>query len=348
LSAVSPKEIAASPKTGTAASTLESDRVQTLRGAACMLLVAFHVIGSDLTMGLRVADDSAFRSFANLLIHLRMPLFTFLSGFVYAYRPIKAGREWDFANKKLLRLLIPLLVVSTIYFVMQQLTPGANKKHPWSEIVDIYYLPYAHFWFLQAIMLIFAVVGALDRFGVMRRLEGYAVVLGAALLMHFFVTIHPSYFSSNQALYLFPFFILGLGANRFSGAFQRPTLKAIALTVFVITMTLHALASYHIHGEVSEQRTLLATAISLSGLLTMLYWTPPNKTLAWIGAFSFTIYLYHVFFSSALRIALGGIGISDLLLHFFLGCAAGIAGPIVVELLFRRSPLLRRLFLGQS
>src|SRR3569833_297723 len=87
----------------------ESLRVETLRGLACMLIVAFHVIGSHTASGLHVSEDSPYRYFANLFMHLRMPLFTFLSGFVYAYRPVIRGQVRAFAAKKLLRLLLPLI-----------------------------------------------------------------------------------------------------------------------------------------------------------------------------------------------------------------------------------------------
>jgi surface polysaccharide O-acyltransferase-like enzyme len=223
-----------------------------------------------------------------------------------------------------------------------------NQKRDWSDFWTIFFMPYGHFWFLQAIILIFALIGLLDRFEAMRTLRGYAIVLAGALAAHFFLVIYPSVFSSNQAMYLLPFFVLGLGANRFNTAFRSPLLKWIALSVFLVTMTLHVLACYGIYGEVSVQRTPLATAISISGLLTMLYWAPPMRGLAWIGAFSFTVYLYHVFFTGGVRNALHVIGVTDLFPNFVIGCIVGVAGPIVVELVVRKSAFLRRYFLGQS
>ena len=88
--------------------------MQTLRGLACLLLVGFHVIGYSTTSGMAVPDDSGWRLFANLFTPLRMPLFAFLSGFVYAYRPVQPGQEGRFARKKLVRLWLPLLTVTTI------------------------------------------------------------------------------------------------------------------------------------------------------------------------------------------------------------------------------------------
>src|SRR5688500_6001125 len=62
--------------------------IETMRGIACVLLVAFHVIGDSATAGIHVADDSGFRYFANSFQYVRMPLFSFISGVVYAWRPV--------------------------------------------------------------------------------------------------------------------------------------------------------------------------------------------------------------------------------------------------------------------
>jgi peptidoglycan/LPS O-acetylase OafA/YrhL len=58
--------------------------VDTLRGLACILLVAYHVIGVTPESGLRL-HDGILKNANELLAYIRMPLFTFLSGFVYAW-----------------------------------------------------------------------------------------------------------------------------------------------------------------------------------------------------------------------------------------------------------------------
>lgn len=47
--------------------------IETLRGLACILLVAFHVIGENRHGGLHVPDDSTFRWYADSFAYLRMP-----------------------------------------------------------------------------------------------------------------------------------------------------------------------------------------------------------------------------------------------------------------------------------
>lgn len=326
----------------------KSENIETLRGLACILLVAFHVVGNGQSMGLRVADDAALRSFADLMIHLRMPLFTFLSGFVYAYRPVIEGTYLGFLKKKLWRLMLPLASVSTIYFVLQAVSPGVNSRPEWSEFWRIFFFPYAHFWFLQAIILIFAVIVLLEKRGFLRQLPSYLLFLVLALLCHFYLRVDPNVFSVNQAAYLLPFFLLGLGVNRFAAAgFQRAEVKWLSLAVFAVTMTLHALAAFDVIGEVTARRDLFATTLGVSGLLTLYYWVRPVPLLIWIGAYSFTIYLYHVFFTAGVRVLLERVGFAAPPVVFVVGCALGILGPMAVESVLRRNAVSRRILLGQ-
>src|SRR5262249_16427977 len=133
----------------------ESLRIQSLRGLACLLLVAFHVIGSKDSSGMHIADDSFYRYFTEILTHVRMPLFAFLSRFVYAYTPVRPGCEAAFARKKLVRLWLPMIAASTIYCLLMLEAPDAQGQLRLDSVWRIYLFPYVHFWFLQAMILIF-------------------------------------------------------------------------------------------------------------------------------------------------------------------------------------------------
>ena len=142
------------PRLDTRPDSLESARVQTLRGIACLLLVAYHTIGSTAASGLHVPNSSLYREFTNLFVHIRMPLFTFLSGLVYAYRPLHAGHALDFSLKKFRRLGVPLIVASTTLYCLH-----SAMHHPvpaLSQVWTIVVFPYWHLWFVQALMVVFA------------------------------------------------------------------------------------------------------------------------------------------------------------------------------------------------
>jgi fucose 4-O-acetylase-like acetyltransferase len=66
-----------------------------------------------------------------------MPLFTFISGLVYALRPVRREHLPDFYSKKLRRLGIPLLIVAPIFFVLQAITPGTTATPDWYEFLTI-------------------------------------------------------------------------------------------------------------------------------------------------------------------------------------------------------------------
>jgi peptidoglycan/LPS O-acetylase OafA/YrhL len=324
-------------------------RVQTARGLACILLVAYHVVGNAVTNGLRVEQDSGWRILTLLFQHLRMPLFAFLSGYVYAYRPVIPGHALTFSMKKLKRLLIPLLVATTMFFAIQNLTPGVNAPPmDWSQMWRIYLFPYAHFWFLQALLLIFAFTLVADRW--MKNIWSYAVVLALLLAAHFLVKIGftKNYFSIAGALYLAPLFVLGIGVNRFSGEFRKPALKRLSLVVVVLLWSVYAIECFQSPLDAPGRGTLLGTTLSIASCLAVIYWLPTSRWLATLGAYSFSIYLYHVMFTAAARIVLTAIGDTGLPIHFVIGLAAGIAGPITFEIAIRKYPFARRAFLGLS
>jgi glucan biosynthesis protein C len=317
-------------------------RIEALRGLACLLLVSFHVIGEH-GGGIRASDQSLYRDFTNLFLHLRMPLFAFLSGFVYAYRPI---HDWKiFAGKKIQRLLVPLLVVSTVFFIVQQIAPGTNKPMPWASWWKIYLYPYVHFWFLQSILVIFAGLAILEHHRALSSLRKFVAVFALVLCAHFWAP-EVRFFSLSLALYLAPFFLLGLGMNRFQTRLNATPVKALVLAAALTLMTLHVGAC--VNGDVAERGCYFATALSLASVMAALYLMPSVSWLAWVGKFSFAIYLYHVFFSAGMRIALNKIHITNIELHFVLGCVLAIAGPILIELAAKRYKLSRRVLLGQS
>ena len=139
---------------------IRNESIDTLRGLACVFLVGFHVVGGDSSLGLKISDGN-FRDINDVLAYLRMPLFTFLSGLVYAYRPFTVNFK-DYATGKFRRLLIPMLVVGTIFAVLQAFVPGTNvSSYNWRFI---HIISVAHFWFIEALFTIFITIAILDKF----------------------------------------------------------------------------------------------------------------------------------------------------------------------------------------
>jgi peptidoglycan/LPS O-acetylase OafA/YrhL len=332
----------------TASTSAESRRLQTLRGVACVLLVAFHTVGNYPTTGLHVADDSGYRLFANLFQYIRMPLFTFLSGFVYAYRPVLPGTAGDFAWRKLTRLLLPLLCVTTLYFAATSVAPAdSNGVIPLDQMWRIYVFPYVHYWFLQAIIVLFVVVALLDRWRLLATPTRYTVAMCACIVVHLAVDMTRADdvpFGALYALYFALYFLLGVGANRFRSLLLQPRVSWTCLALLLVAMALHTrnlLGGAHL----DRNGSLLEITIAATATLAMVRLFPAFRPLEVIGAYSFAIYLFHPFFVAAVRVASKPLGI--LAISFVACVVAGVFGPMVLERVLGKVPILKTLLFGR-
>ncbi|NJO36948.1 MAG: acyltransferase [Rhizobiales bacterium] len=319
--------------------------LDSLRGLACVLLVAYHVIGAQPDQGLRVADGSYLRYMNESLLYIRMPLFTFLSGYVYALRPLQ-GDGVDFALKKLRRLLIPMMVVATLYIIMQMLVPGTNRSYSFMLLYTGH--PVAHFWFLESLLLIFLVLIALEQSGVLLTRAAFLLIFAGASLISL-LNVQPTLrFSINGAIYLAPYFLAGVAVHRFgfehAGKAARAALALLALACIGATqLGLSSLAEIDL-----GRQSPVGFAAGMTSVLALFLFRFRNQVLATIGAYAYTIYLFHVFGTAGTRIVLERLGLSNQEMHLALGIAAGIAAPIVLERLLERYDLPRLLLFGKS
>ena len=304
--------------------------IDTLRGFACILLVAFHVVGSDPSRGLVLKDGHALSQFNDILTYLRMPLFSFLSGFVYGWRPY-IGEPIKFLKGKVRRLLIPMLVVGTFFAVLQSLTSGANA--PYYDWRLLHIIPVAHYWFLESIFIILMLTACLERFNLLLTPSRFTGIWLVAALLFLFSPM-TDFFGMAGAMYLFPFFLLGLSCDRFHDKIQRNHL--VLLTAALGGLFLYLLVT---NKTLPEKNSLIALLLGGVGCVVLLRSNFQNSWLANIGYFSFAIYLFHTMFSAASRIVLTRLGVNSVALLFASGLVLGIGGPILVSMILRRVPL---------
>ncbi|MBP2312180.1 acyltransferase family protein [Azospirillum soli] len=321
-----------------------SYNIDELRGLACFLLVAYHVVGVP-GSGMQVGDDSWYRYATSSFELVRMPLFTFISGLVYAYRPAVADRLGAFFGKKLRRLLIPFVTISTLFFMAQSLAPGANGSDAPEAMWRIYLFSYAHFWYLQALFLIFLVVGLLDAFRIISRPIPFAILLALALAGGMTLAVPGNPFSVNEAMILLPHFLLGVAVTRFPALFRRPEIAGLAVAGLVLAVAIHQTALFR-HDTIGWHSPV-AFLCGMCGALVLLRVMPSSALFRRIGGSSYSIYLHHAFFTAGTRIVLHRLGADDLTL-FLVSLAAGIAGPLVLEALASLRPLTRVALVGKT
>lgn len=317
------------------------NRIDTVRGIACILLVAYHVVGLGPETGMRLPQGHWLLAVNHSLGDIRMPLFTFLSGLVYAAHPVGYRRILTFLKGKVLRLLIPLVVVGFSFAAVQRFTPGANQLLSLEEMPLIPFYPYAHFWFLQALFLIFMLMIPLERGKLLKTLPAALAVQVASMLLFLLRDLLPDFFSVKRAFYLFPFFLAGLVIARFPSKVGRVGMPALIL----VGIPSAALAIAYLSGWWIGVGGFAELTIGTGFAVALVTYVRAIPMLAAIGFYSYTIYLFHVFGTAGARIFLERLEAGPALI-FFVALVAGISLPIAIHLLLHRVPYLSRAFLG--
>jgi glucans biosynthesis protein C len=327
--------------------------VETLRGAAIILVVIGHVIGSGSDGGMKVAEDSFLRHFYYTFEYLRMPLFTVISGWVYALYPAKINDLQSFFIKKVRRILLPLIFVGTAYFLIQYFTPGTNKKGELSEIWNILIFPYTLFWYLPSLFIVFTCVSLIDANNRMNGFRNWLIILSIAICMLIFRGYYipegsPNYFSYQGAIYLFPFFIIGLGIKRFNVYFASKQLNILLAVILAGSLILQQMVWYKLIEYNLSKGSGVGLIIGVVGAILLFRIKWKINWLIWFGSYAYTIFLFHSFGTAAGRIFTNQIGIEQTSIIFIFSLACGLFVPIVAELVLDRFGVTRVLFLGRS
>jgi peptidoglycan/LPS O-acetylase OafA/YrhL len=314
--------------------------VQTLRGIACLLLVAFHAVGSSAASGLHVPDGSRYREFANLFVHVRMPLFTFLSGLVYAYRPLRSGQALRFSGKKVRRLGVPLVVASTILYGLHFAMD--HRVSPLARMWSIYVFPYWHLWFVQALLPVFAALVVLESLGALSTFRRFVMVFALSQVIYLYGPFErQNVLGLQNATYLLPFFLWGLGAHRYRGLLQARRALIATVACFTVTQGFHSyivLTRALAPIDPVATRSALHLVIGMSASLCALQLLPRVRLMEQIGVSSYPIYLYHPLFVAAVISGVGALLTLPTGLLFVGAGAAGIVGPMVMELAAMQIP----------
>lgn len=311
--------------------------VDTLRGIACIFLVTFHVIGDTSSAGIQVADDSAFRYYTESVVYLRMPLFTLLSGLVYAWRPLADPRLYpDFMRKKARRLLVPYVIFVPVLGFTQMVAPGVNGEVEF-EPVNWLLTSLGPYWFLLTTFWMFAVVALLDSYRLLDSRLVFGTLFGVVLaVVVVFRTEGFDFLQLGQALSLFPFFLAGMAFHRFRLIPRRTAGIATVTVVLIALVVVVQLAVRGTIGDIDSRHSILGIALGMVFPLAFLAWKLQSHLLAWIGGYSSGIFLLHSFVVGFFRAALTAVGVESDTPLFILAALGGLFGSIFGVWLLRK------------
>lgn len=319
--------------------------IETLRLVAVFSLVAYHTIGVSPESGLELAYPHPLRFAADALIDLRMPMFAFISGWIYAQRPVAPDGFGGFFLSKLRRLYIPGVVAALSFWIISTfIVPNsAGQNEP---IINIFTLTYVHYWFLHAILLILLGISLVE--ALLRAPLGPFGLGMSALIFFLLPRIYVQGLHLNGALYLTPFFIIGVLLARHEDLIHRmrTTIIIFSMTAAGVGLALN-IETFLSTGAMSlNRRDLQSALLSMGLIILLLLFLPRIQALSGFGSVAFTIYLYHIFGTSGMRRAADAVGIEFTPLVFILCVAAGFGVPILIHFSLLQTVATRTFFLG--
>lgn len=323
----------------------KSLEIETLRGLACLLLVLYHVIG-PLGGGLKIDLGSPFRVLADSMVYVRMPLFTFISGYIYSIYKIRGNDFSAYCAGKVRRLIVPLFFVGVPFSVLQAVAPGVNKDVGLIQALLSFYVPVNHFWFLQAVFIIFMFVGFLQWRGLLQTMTRLYLLFLFSAVAFLLPPFAIDAFGINGAFYLLPFFVTGMICHE-KVAVIKQSLKVIGPVVFVlISIALLYIAAVD-RELIVDRRSLVGLIVGCASCVALLSSDMRSKALIWLGGYSYAIFLFHVLFAASSRFAFGRLGITDDSILVIGGVLCGLLGPVLLSNVFSRFALTSVLFLGE-
>lgn len=314
--------------------------LNSVRGLACLLVVALHVVGDADTNGLHLPMSSGWHYMMESIEFLRMPLFTALSGYLYAGRRVTKQEFSRFWIKKSRRIVIPFIFATFVFWWLRAHALGNHVP-----LVDALLFEFGHLWYLQALLLLFTVISVADAFF----RPGTATIAIAGLVT---IMISQSglqittFLGLAGSLYLAPYFLFGIILREHPQWLRNPQSGILALGIMLIVLTSQQLGLFGLIDAV----TLLQMPAALAGMACVVFLLqrfPNNAVLAHIGYYSYTIYLWHIAASAAVRSGLIKIGVSGVPTLFALSFVAAVVVPIALYQVTRRVPILSLLFTGE-
>lgn len=267
-----------------------------LQGFSMLLVVMGHV---DLTNKGYDADYPIASAIHAVIYTFHMPLFIFISGWLFYYTCIRKAKPYkDMLKSKSKRLLVPFFAFTVVTIVLKMALPQLMKRAvDLEEIVNTFILfrsnPLGEMWFIVVLfelMLLYPVYKMIAE----NRISAI-IGLGGAFLINMF-TPSVSYFYMEKVTYMLPFFVAGILCCRFE--WQKFIGKAWFLVIitmlFVVCNVMGLLPS-----SMKAESALVGTLFSLSLCLIMGKCLP--DLFGSFRDYTFQIFLIGIFFQMAIR-----------------------------------------------
>ena len=289
----------------------------------------------------------------DLIYAFHMPLFIFVSGYVYWATRKKHVTYKNFVWKKFQRLMIPYFFASVVIIVVKFLAEKelwVQNPVTYSSLYKMFYLPVAGYflWFVFALFLIFLIIPFFNT----RKL--LFILLLLSLMLYFVPLSFPKVFCLAQFKVNLLYFVFGcaLVEWKINCKFVNETNFLIALCAFAGAYMLKTHIDVFIIKEFARIFIAFVGIAFISNLSKYIELKVEfaNKLLVNVSVYSYTIYLFHTTFEGFAKAVILKISNynseSAFILTAFLVISAGMISPIIMHKIIVRYSRLFSYLIG--
>jgi len=301
-----------------------------------ILVVYGHVARGVFSAGLPM-DEAEFVLVDSIIYSFHMPLFFFLSGLFFFDSLQKRGRGGLIINK-VDTIIYPFIVWSLLQGTFEVvLSNYTNGQVTLTEVLSLFWMPRAQFWFLYALFLVFVVCAFLYARADRRYFLPLVMLFGALFVFQQELTVNnmTRFILGNTV-----FFALGVWFNEVKAFFLA---RYTQLTLFFGALFVIGQYLFHITFGLNYKDAglpvLALATLSIFFMIALSMWLGQFRVnwFLFIGASSMTIYLMHILAGSGVRVILSKfMGIDSIAAHLVLGTLVGIAAPLVAQVVISR------------
>ncbi len=195
-----------------------------------------------------------------------MPLFFFISGYLYALTNpfFTSVRVAPFLQKKVLRLLVPYVVLGVVVFCIKYIFSGlshADREFSVSAFLFMFIAPHTanstigYLWYVVTLFFIFVFVAGISAAGINLRKEKYGILLIVASWVLSAVFPHADVFNISAVLWYMPFFAFGIYYHKYELRLQ-PFVSADFVGGGKLACLLCCFRYLHVHAIVRSGRRI--------------------------------------------------------------------------------------------
>lgn len=292
--------------------------VDAMRGIGISLVILFHVIVSLRDARLIPADG-----FAGYVIFtiftFAMPVFMFLAG-LFVQRRLQRG-VIAFLRPIGTTIIWPYLLWGAFILIAEWLGRGVRNPVDTSAVdITLLWTPIAWLWFLWALAIYHLIAAAIGRFPFALIAAGVAALLGDSIL-----TL-PRF--GHQLAHFLIFYAAAVAFGPTLIRHVLPPKVGIGAALLLLPLSWVAAVTE------PDPWSLIATGAAIAGTVATVAAAQAlgsNKVLIFLGRRSMPLYVSHIFFITATRIAIAKmLGVTEFIVLFPICLAAGFCGPIIL------------------